>query len=70
MLFNLRLIKRLLTLFFIDNAKKAIEALNGKEYRGRTVKVNEALPKHIVETLNQSKDYVKAVERAEELLNG
>lgn len=28
-----------------DSAKNAIEALNGKEYRGRTVKVNEALPK-------------------------
>ncbi len=28
-----------------EAAKKAIEALNGKEYRGRTVKVNEALPK-------------------------
>ncbi len=28
-----------------EEAKKAIDALNGKEYRGRTVKVNEALPK-------------------------
>ena len=28
-----------------ESAKNAIEALNGKEYRGRTIKVNEALPK-------------------------
>ena len=27
-----------------ESAKNAIEALNGKEYRGRTIKVNEALP--------------------------
>ncbi len=39
-------------------------------FAGVLLALNEALPKHIVETLNQSKDYVKAIERAEELLNG
>lgn len=28
-----------------DKAKEAIESLNGKDYRGRTLKVNEALPR-------------------------
>lgn len=28
-----------------DKGKAAIESLNGKEYKGRTMKVNEALPR-------------------------
>lgn len=39
-------------------------------FAGILLALNEALPKHIVETLNQSKNYVEAIERAEELLNG
>lgn len=39
-------------------------------FAGVLLALNEALPKQIVETLKQSKDYTKAIERAEELLNG
>ncbi len=28
-----------------EKGKEAIESLNGKDYRGRTIKVNEALPR-------------------------
>lgn len=39
-------------------------------FAGALLALNKALPKHIVETLKQSKSYTKAIERAEELLNG
>lgn len=39
-------------------------------FAGALLALNKTLPKHIVETLKQSKNYTEAVERAEELLNG
>lgn len=39
-------------------------------FAGALLALNKTLPKYIVETLKQSKNYTEAVERAEELLNG